>query len=265
MSNFMTRTSPTLFGNSRPRIRHRNDMAWQQNYLDRYYARSSGWVDGTTQFHELCASVIPSGGEILEIGSGPSNETSTFLSSLGTLEGIDIDPDVLGNNALSAAHVLSGEVYPFSDNTFDACVSNYVNEHISDPRRHLEEVCRVLKPNGVYVFRTPNRFHYTAVVSHLTPHWFHKLVANRLRNLPATSHDPYPTRYRFNSRAAVERYADELGFTIDKLRLIEPEPLYGMSSRILFFSFLAYERTVNAHELLAGLRANILSVMRKKA
>ena len=240
-------------------------MSWQQQYLDRYYDRSTGWVDGTTEFHNLCSSVIPSGSEILEIGAGPSNETSVFLSSLGNLQGLDIDPDVQTNDALSAAHVLTGDDYPFPDNTFDACVSNYVNEHISDPRRHLEEVCRVLKPNGVYVFRTPNRFHYTAVISHLTPHWFHKLVANRLRNLPATSHDPYPTRYRFNSRAAVERYADELGFTIDKFRRIEPEPLYGMSSRILFFSFLAYERTVNAHELLAGLRANILAVMRKKA
>lgn len=240
-------------------------MSWQQEYLDRYYDRSTGWIDGTTEFHNLCSSAIRSGSDILEIGAGPSNETSVFLSSLGSLQGLDIDPDVQTNDALSAAHVLTGDEYPFPDNTFDACVSNYVNEHISDPRRHLEEVCRVLKPNGVYVFRTPNRFHYTAVVSHLTPHWFHKLVANRLRNLPATSHDPYPTRYRFNSRAAVERFASELGFAVEQLRLIEPEPSYGMSSRMLFFPFLAYERVVNRFNGLAFLRANILAVMRKKA
>ena len=238
-------------------------MSWQQIYLDRYYARSSGWVDGTTQFHELCASVIPPESEILEIGSGPSNETSTFLTSLGTLQGVDIDPDIATNDALLAAHVLTGDDYPFPDDTFDACVSNYVNEHIADPRRHLHEIRRVLKPNGVYVFRTPNRFHYTAIASGLTPHWFHRLVANRLRNLPPTSHDPYPTHYRMNSRAKIERSAAELGFVVERFRLIEPEPSYGMSSPLLFFPFLAYERVVNKFTSLAALRANILAVLRK--
>lgn len=238
-------------------------MSWQQNYLDRYYSRSSGWIDGTTQFHKICSSVIPSGGEILEIGAGPSNFTSTFLSGLGNLQGVDIDPDISTNDALSAAHVLTGDAYPFPDNTFDACVSNYVNEHISDPRRHLQEVRRVLKPNGVYIFRTPNSFHYTAIVSRLTPHWFHKRVANRLRNLPPESHDPYPTCYKLNSRARVEQYASELGFAVDQFRIIEPNPSYGMSSRVLFFGFMAYERIVNASEKLAGLRANILAVLRK--
>lgn len=240
-------------------------MSWQQNYLDRFYSRLSGWTDGTTEFHQLCAAVIPSNGSaILEIGSGPSNPTSRFLSSIGRLQGIDVDPDILTNDALESAHVLTGDAYPFPDNIFDACVSNYVIEHISNPSHHLQEVRRVLKPNGVYVFRTPNRFHYTAIVSHLTPHWFHKLVASRLRNLSAESHEPYPTLYRLNSRAKIEHYAAELNFAIDQLRLIEKEPSYGMSSRFLFLGFMVYERVVNAYDVLAGFRANIIAVLRKK-
>ena len=239
-------------------------MSWQEKYLDKFYSRSSGWIDGTAEFHELCASVIPTGGNILEIGSGPSNVTSSYLNSLGKLHGVDPDPDILTNDALESAHVLTDEVYPFPDNTFDACVSNYVNEHIADPLLHLQEVCRVLKPNGVYVFRTPNRFHYIAVASYLTPHWFHKLVANRLRNLPANSHDPYPTQYRFNTRAKIEQYAAELNMSVDQVRFIEKDPSYGMSSRILFLAFTAYERIVNAHAALSGFRANILAVLRKK-
>lgn len=239
-------------------------MSWQQEYLDRYYDRSKGWVDGTTEFHNLCASVIPAGSEILEIGAGPTNETSTFLSTLGVVQGLDVDPDVENNVALTAAHVLNGDEYPFADNTFDACVSNYVNEHIADPLRHLEEVNRVLKPNGVYVFRTPNRFHYTSVVSGLTPHWFHLMVANRLRNMPETSHDPYPTHYRLNSRSKIEYHAAAAGLAVEEFRLIEPEPLYGLASRALFLPFVAYERTVNKFKCLAFLRANILAVLRKQ-
>ncbi len=237
-------------------------MTWQEEYLRKYYS-VPGWVDGTTEFHQLGANVVPAGGEILEIGSGPPNPTTEFLATLGNVRGVDIDPDIALNTALIEGRVIEGDSYPFDDETFDACVSNYVIEHVDEPERHLREIKRVLKPGGVYVFRAPNRFHYVSVVSHLTPHWFHKLVANRLRNLPAEAHDPYPTRYRLNTRSRIEYFADKVGFDVDELRLIEKEPMYGLGSRAMFFGFMAYERVVNSSEALAGLRANILAVLRK--
>jgi SAM-dependent methyltransferase len=240
-------------------------MPWQQEYIEKYYSSSSGWTDGTSDFHDLCESVISAGSNILEIGSGPSNPTSVFLASIGKVRGVDIDPDISLNDALVSAHVLTDDNYPFRDNTFDACVSNYVVEHVADPQAHLREILRVLKPGGVYVFRAPNFFHYVSIVSHLTPHWFHKLVANRLRNLPSESHDPYPTQYRMNSRSTLIKYASEAGFEIDEIRFIEKEPMYGLSSRVLFFAFMAYERVVNRSNALEPLRANILAVLRKRS
>ena len=238
-------------------------MSWQQRYLEKYYSASSGWTDGTTDFHGLCSAVIPSGSNILEIGSGPSNPTSSFLASIGKVQGVDIDPDISLNDALASAHVLTGDKYPFPGDTFDTCVSNYVVEHVADPRAHLDEIFRVLKPGGVYVFRAPNFFHYVSIVSHLTPHWFHQLVANRLRNLPTESHDPYPTQYKMNTRTTLMQYASDAGFDIDTIRFIEKEPMYGLSSRVLFFAFMGYERVVNRFDALRHLRANILAVLRK--
>ena len=240
-------------------------MSWQQAYLERFYYQRAGWADGTSEFHDLCASVIPSGGEILEIGAGPSNPTSRFLASLGKVHAVDPDPEIRTNDALTAAHVLIDDAYPFPANRFDACVSNYVIEHICDPQSHMKEVWRVLKNDGLYVFRTPNIFHYTAIASYLTPHWFHKLVANRLRNLPSGSHDPYPTVYRLNSRGRIREYAAKYGFSIDQLLLVEKEPSYGLSSRFLFLGFMSYERIVNAFEVLANSRANVFGVLRKEA
>ncbi len=127
-------------------------MSWQHEYLAKYYSAASGWTDGNVVFHNLLRSTIPQDGEILEIGAGPTNITSDFLATLGRVTGVDIDPDVQNNTALAAAHVLDGEAYPFPDNTFDACVSNYVIEHVADPTGHLTEIGRVLKPGGVYIF-----------------------------------------------------------------------------------------------------------------
>lgn len=240
-------------------------MSWQKAYLEKYYSGTPGWIDGTTEFHRICASAIPSGSSILEVGSGPENATSWFLSTLGPLTGVDVGSEIFENGALDAACMVNGERYPFGDGTFDACVSNYVIEHIADPARHLREVKRVLKPNGVYVFRTPNRYHYTAIASRFTPHFFHRLVANRLRNLPPGSHDPWPTFYRLNSGFKIARTARAVGLEIDAMRLIEKEPSYGLSSRVFFLAFMLYERATNASHLLADLRANILGVLRKPA
>jgi SAM-dependent methyltransferase len=238
-------------------------MTWQKRTYDRYYDRSRGWIDGTEEFHALCEASIPRGARILEIGSGPTNPSSDFFATLGALSGLDVDPDVGGNRALTQSSVFDGGRFPFPDASFEACVSNYVLEHVPNPALHLEEIRRVLVPGGVYVFRTPNRYHYVGLVSWLTPHWFHELVANRLRRLPSDAHDPYPTVYAMNSRRAVGRLAGRSALTVEVLRMIEKEPSYAKASRLLFYPLLAYERAVNSTERLAGLRANILGVLRK--
>ena len=239
-------------------------MSWQERAIARHYNRARGFVDGTTEFHRLCEAAIPPGSRLLEIGSGPSNASSDFFATRGTLTGLDIDPAVRGNRALTQAEVFDGGRFPFADATFDACVSNYVVEHVPNPPGHLDEVRRVLRPGGVYVLRTPNRFHYVALISASTPHWFHELVANRVRGLPEDAHAPYPTCYAMNTRSALRRLATASGLELEVLKMVEKEPMYGLASRLTFYPFLAYERMVNATERLGGLRANIFAVLRKR-
>jgi 2-polyprenyl-3-methyl-5-hydroxy-6-metoxy-1,4-benzoquinol methylase len=238
---------------------------WQDRYTKRFYSRASGWVDGTEEFHRLCRGLIGEGAKILEIGAGPSNRTSQFLATCGELHGIDPDPAVMSNDALTTAVVSTNGVFSLPDASFDCCVSNYVLEHVADPEKHLREVVRILKPGGAYAFRTPNRYHYVSLVSSVTPHWFHQLVANWLRNLPGDSHEPYPTVYALNSRSAICRWASAVGLEVEQLRLVEKDPSYGMRSRALFLAFTAYERIVNSTDCFAGFRANIFGVLRKPA
>jgi ubiquinone/menaquinone biosynthesis C-methylase UbiE len=233
--------------------------AWQETYLERFYPLTSWRRDGTRDFFQILRQYC--GGKILEIGAGPTNSTSDYLRTLGELHGIDVDAEVLDNTALETAAVFT-ERFPFPDNSFETCVSNYVCEHVTQPETHLKEVWRVLQPNGTYLFRTPNRFHYTAIVSGLTPHSFHVKTANKLRAI--NGHDPYPTCYRLNSQHRVRKLARETGFEVEYLRLVEKEPSYGMSSRALFLIFTAYERVVNCTRLFAPFRSNLFVVLRKR-
>lgn len=236
---------------------------WQRRFIDRFYSTSSGFVGGTTEFHELCKAQIPPGSRILEIGAGGQNPTTEFLATIGELHGVDIDPAILRNPGLSKRNVISNDEYPYTANTFDACVSNYVVEHLTDPIAHLMEVNRVLRPSGTYIFRTPNLFHYVALVSRYSPHWFHLLVANRLRNLPIESHQPFSTIYKMNTANAINLLSKNTGFIVDLVRMVEKEPSYGMSSRALFLLFMLYERIVNCSERLSIFRSNIFCILRK--
>ncbi len=240
-------------------------MSWQEKYLDKYYRSKPGWQDGTGEFFEFIRSNISDQAEVLELGCGPSNDISQFLAAnFGSLDGLDIDADCRHNDALRNAYVYDGGPWPVEDASYDAVVANYVLEHVEKPDDLLAELWRALRPGGVFLFRVPNKYHYVSLISRLTPQWFHELFANRLRNLPAESHDPYPTFYRMNSAGMLQKLFAGHGFERIEMRSIEKEPSYGMSSRFLFFTFMLYERLVNSTAGLAGLRSNIIGAFRKK-
>ena len=240
-------------------------MTWQESWTNRFYRSRPGWTDGTTEFHALCRAHVPTKARILEVGAGPTNSTSAFLASLGEVHGVDVDAEVLTNVHLASSSVLDRGHFPFSDASFDAVVSNYVVEHVDDARLHLGEISRVLVGGGRYVFRTPNLLHYVALVSRLTAHGTHLLLANRLRNLPTDNHDPWPTVYAMNTPAAVRRYAGLAGLDVESLEMVEKEPSYGLFARPLFLAFMAYERLVNASAVFGSLRSNMFVVLRKKS
>jgi SAM-dependent methyltransferase len=237
---------------------------WQEDYLNNYYRSCPGWVDGTTQFHELCRAYIRTDSRVCELGAGPSNTTSKLLSKVsGSVIGLDVDPSVVKNEFLDRAILYDGKAFPFSASSLDVVVADFVNEHLEDPLAMCAEINRVLVKGGIFIFRTPNIYHYVSVVARITPHWFHKLVANRLRNLPPDQSEPHPTYYRFNNSRRIHAILNSSGFNIVSLKFIEPNPSYGMSSRVLFILFMAYERLVNSTSLLTGLRSNILCVASK--
>ena len=237
---------------------------WTDDYLNHYYRSRPGWVDGTTQFHELCRTYIRNDSRVCELGAGPSNSTTEFLSKIsGSLIGLDVDSSVVQNKFLRKAVVYDGKSFPLPTSSLDVVVTDFVNEHLEDPIAMCKEIHRVLVEGGIFVFRTPNIYHYVSAVARVTPYWFHQLVANRLRNLPPEQSEPHPTYYRFNSRKAIETILRGAGFKILHLEFIEKDPSYGMSSRVLFFLFMGYERLVNSTPLLAGFRSNILCVASK--
>ena len=150
---------------------------------------------------------------------------------------------------------LKKKFYP--DNSKDGTLIFY------NPLTFLSEIRRVLKPGASFFFRTPNRYHYVSLIGSMTPHWFHKLVANRARGLSSTEHDIHPTFYHLNTKISILKNANMLGFTNIELRFIECDPSYLVFHPIAFLMGVVYERFVNSNDFLSGFRANIFGRLEK--
>lgn len=68
----------------------------------------------------------------------------------------DISFGVLSNNAAENVIQARAEDIPFPSDFFDIALGFDVIEHFPDIETHLEEVNRVLKEGGQYIFETPN-------------------------------------------------------------------------------------------------------------
>jgi SAM-dependent methyltransferase len=226
--------------------------------FNRFYGNPK--YDGTLAFYSWVKEHVRPDSRVLNLGAGPATRSSkrNMRGLVAHLVGADIDPIVMQNNELNEAVIIENGKLPLESQQFDLVFSDFVLEHVEHPHAFLAETYRVLKPGGSFVFRTPNRFHYVAVISALTPHSIHQRVANPVRGLAADAHEPWPTFYRMNSRTTLRRQARSAGFRSSEFRMIEAEPSYLMFHAIPFFVGLAYERLVNSTKLLESGRCNIL-------
>jgi len=222
-----------------------------QRLYDRFYPILEDGIrlrDGTKTFYQWIRSEPGlASAKVLNVGAGPTPEPALrrLRGEVGRLVGVDIDPVVLTNQDLDEAHVTDGVSLPFIDGEFDIVFSDWTVEHIDKPIPFLVEIRRVLKPGGLFLVRTTNLTHYVTLISAHTPHWFHRLTANRLRQLDASAHAPWPTFYRMNTPGSVRRNLVEAGFDQIKLQLLEPAPGYLAFSPLAFRLGVLYERLVN--------------------
>ena len=238
---------------------------WQRRALLRHYFARDGFVGMTTRFYELIDRFVPRGGRILDVGAGPTNDATGHLAEVGEVTGLDVDQAVRENRHCTRAVLYDGVDVPLPDATFDAAVSNYAFEHVTDPPGLCRELARVLRPGGTLIFRTPNAWHYGSILARIIPDALHCGVIRWACNLPDAAHDPYPVLLRMNTRRRCRRVLEAAGLEPAVLECLEAAPAYGMSSRALFYPMLAWERILNAGTALEDLRSVIMCAARKPA
>lgn len=201
--------------------------------------------------------------DVLDLGAGAGELNSYALKGrVRRLVGIDRDPRVASNPLLDFGFRADMTELPFRNESFDVVFSIYVLEHVEHPNALVSEISRVLRPGGLCLALTPNLFHYVTMMARLTPMKFHRWF-NEKRG--RASEDTFPTFYRLNSRGALTRCFREAGFSTATVDSIEVQPNYLTFHAVAYALGTAFERIVNATELLSVFRVNLIGTFRKPA
>lgn len=99
-------------------------------------------------------------GRILDLGCGSGINLYNLKKRGWDVYGLDISKNAVNfaRNELNLKNVCVGtiESKKYPDSFFDVILLNHVIEHLSDPKRTLVEIKRVLKRGGLLLITTPN-------------------------------------------------------------------------------------------------------------
>jgi SAM-dependent methyltransferase len=172
---------------------------------------------------------------------GPHLERlSNFKGRCAKVVGVDVDPVVLQNDTLDAAHVAApGAPLPLPDESVDLIFSYAVFEHIEDPAAVVAELDRVLRPGGWICGWTPNRWGYVGLGARLVPNALHARLLAKAQPGGRAEKDVFPTRYRMNTRGTIARLFPKARYE-DFTFAFNGQPSYNFGRAWIARLWLAY-------------------------
>jgi ubiquinone/menaquinone biosynthesis C-methylase UbiE len=101
-----------------------------------------------------------SGKTVLDVGSGAGYGADILAQTANAVFAVDYDYRIVkhASTRYPSPRFITADVtaLPFRDQTIDVVVSFEVVEHLYDQPRYLDEVRRVLRPEGVFIVSTSN-------------------------------------------------------------------------------------------------------------
>ena len=204
----------------------------RQNELREAYRRGHpGWQPATEVYAGWVRTNLRPKSRVLDLGCGRGGLDEQLDHPLDQITGLD--PDILSllEHRLAGVEPPIARVNgasrepPFADGSFDLVFASWVLEHLSDPAIDFNQIGRVLRPGGVFIFITPNKRHPLIGFNRLAGRigGLQDRLVERFYGRAAA--DTYPAYYRANDPATIDRLAQDAGLELVEIKAI-PDPTY---------------------------------------
>lgn len=222
-------------------------MNKQEFYRKEYHRLNPDWQDSLTIYRDTIDQFTHTGTKLLDIGCGHGQFLKPVYDKTIHTYGVDPDQAALDKNTLIKNKVVGFvEKLPFENNFFDLVISEWVLEHLDNPKQAFSEIYRVLKPGGKVVFLTPNVWNYNVWIIRLIPNRLHSFFTKKLYQ--RQEGDTYPVRYKINSLNKLTKTLTPIGFKKIKV-ILNGDPSYISFNKPLFVLACLIEKILNIKAL----------------
>lgn len=131
----------------------------------------SDW--GTEHHHRyIVAADLCHGKKVLDVASGEGYGSAFLATVAASVTGVDVSEETIlfaqQKYSLDNLQYIQGSAaaLPFEDNSFDVVVSFETIEHLTEQEAMMDELARVLRPEGLLIISSPDKLEYTDVPQH---------------------------------------------------------------------------------------------------
>lgn len=140
-------------------------MSFDEKYFSTHtyqnvsFAKFSQYWWSNRFFARLARRYGRRGSRLLEIGSGLGHLVGQLEGGFETF-GLDLNHWAVARSKSEAKRTqlqtASAQELPYADASFGVVIIKHIVEHLPEPARALNEISRILEPNGILILATPN-------------------------------------------------------------------------------------------------------------
>jgi ubiquinone/menaquinone biosynthesis C-methylase UbiE len=236
---------------------------WIQGYL------APGLRYCQEEYEDVLSEAVKPGVRWLDLGCGHgvlppwrADQERELTARAGQIVGLDYDmPSLEKHQTIRQLVRADISKLPFREDSFDLVTSNMVFEHLSEPDVQLREIRRIMRAGGELIFLTPNSAGYTTILGRLVPDalkdkviwFFHEREED----------DVFPTFYKINSPAQIDRAIEGSGMRRKEIRLIPSAAQFVKIPPLVVLELLWIRLTMT--ETFKALRTNVIARCTKPA
>ena len=217
-------------------------------------------------YEALVSKLVVPGCAWLDVGGGhaifPENPrlARDLVSRCGRITAVDPSENVLGNEFVHDRVRCFLEDFR-SDTKFDLATMRMVVEHVSSPKDFVGALRRLLKPGGMAVVFTVNRWSPVTILSGAIPFRLHHPIKQRVWG--GEEEDTFPVQYRMNTQTRLRRLFRDAGFVEQAVVKLDDLSVFGRFNCLNYLELSAWS---GLRRLGIGYPENcLLSVYRRTA